>query len=176
MLPFSHVEQFAYFGDGAEHRVYYDAVRGLAIKSTHPNRFGYSARAEAEWATPVEYLKRLAWQNRIFGDECRVIGVAHEEDQLEIVTSQPWINSDPRRPRPDQHELDAYFGGFGFVPVLLNPDAPLYFNVTLGLLVADAHNRNVLRTDTGELAAIDLVIGIPGLVLLGQIRDCMRRG
>ena len=38
------IEQFRRVAEGAEHVVYYDESRGLAMKATHPNRFGHSAR------------------------------------------------------------------------------------------------------------------------------------
>lgn len=50
----------------AEHVVYYDDARALAIKATHANRFGHSAYAEGVPATPLEYLRRLGWHNAHF--------------------------------------------------------------------------------------------------------------
>jgi hypothetical protein len=58
-----------------EHTVYKDHGRALAIKASHAGQFGYSLRAEGASATPLEYLERLAWQNHIFGDDIRIIGV-----------------------------------------------------------------------------------------------------
>ena len=49
------------------------------------------------------------------------------------------------------------------------PDVPLYFQPEMGIIVADAHDRNILRNESGRLVPIDLVIGNPGPELLDQI-------
>ena len=105
LLPFSYIERFAFIGDGAEHRVYKDGTEGCAIKSTHPNKLGYSTYDEGRWATPSEYLTRLGWQNLLFGDDLRIVGVAYEDGQMEVVTSQPWIDVHPIRPNPSKEEV-----------------------------------------------------------------------
>src|SRR4051812_7697738 len=47
-MPFSFLEEFAFIGEGAEHRVYKnDLDRACAIKATHPNRFGHSITRES---------------------------------------------------------------------------------------------------------------------------------
>lgn len=52
---------------GAEHVVYHDAARRLAVKITHPNRFGHSVyNASGGGATPLEYLRRLSLPQRAF--------------------------------------------------------------------------------------------------------------
>lgn len=84
LFPFDFIEQFSFIGDGAEHRVYKSESENVAIKATLPNKFGYSTLREGHWASPLEYLKRLAWQNLIFGDEIRLIGVAYDDDQMEV--------------------------------------------------------------------------------------------
>jgi hypothetical protein len=91
------IEEFARVSQGAEHVVYHDERRRLAIKATHPDCFGHSMRNEGLAAGPVEYLQRLGWHNALFGDDIRVLGVACSEDSLEIITSQPWIVSPARR-------------------------------------------------------------------------------
>ena len=77
-LPFSYIEQFKPVGSGAEHRVYHDQKNGLAIKATHTNRFGHSTYGEGFQAFPSEYLRRLAWNNLLFGDAFSIIGVAFD--------------------------------------------------------------------------------------------------
>ena len=168
---FSYIEQFERVAEGAEHVVYYDPERGLAVKATHTNRFGHSTFAEGATATPLEYFQRLAWHNSIFGDDIRIEGVAHDESQIEVITTQPWINADPIRSTPAQSEIDAHILGMGFRKVEFVPDVPLYFHEALGLLVADAHDRNVLRNDHGGLTLIDVVVGVPGPDLLRRIQE-----
>lgn len=164
LLPFSYIEQFSFIGDGAEHRVYKsEAAVRVAIKATHCNRFGHSTLEEGKTATPVQYLKRLAWQNYFFGDDIRIIGVCYdEEDQMEIVTSQPWISVHRERPNPTSEEIDIYMGRFGFVSTSFDLDTPLYYSADYGLVVGDATDRNVIRDHEGNLTAIDVVIGPPG--------------
>jgi Serine/Threonine/Tyrosine Kinase found in polyvalent proteins len=172
LLPFDYIEQFSFIGDGAEHRVYKDDTGSkLAIKATHTNKFGYSTIQDGCWASPVEYLKRLSWQNFLFGDDLRIVGIAYEDDQMEIVTSQPWISVHEIRPNPFQEEIDVYMGKFGLVSSSLDLDTPLYYSETYRIVVADAHDRNILRDFNGDLAAIDLVIGPPGEKLRERIDE-----
>ena len=170
-LPFSHVEQFVRVSEGAEHVVFHDPSRGLAVKATHVNRFGHSVIAEGMSASPLEYVQRLVWHNTLFGDEICIEGVAFDEAQIEIITTQPWIVASPQQPSPSQSEIDAYFSSIGFCKVELVPDVPLYFHRELGILVADAHDRNILRNESGALVPIDLVIGRPGPDLLRRITE-----
>jgi hypothetical protein len=87
ILESNFIERFRLVAEGAEHVVYHDEEHGLAIKATHSNRFGHSARNEWLQATPLEYLQRLAWHNILFGDDIRVLGIAlfeenYRSDQL----------------------------------------------------------------------------------------------
>ena len=86
--------------EGAEHRVYYDGAGHCAIKSTLPNRFGHSTYGSGWAATPLEYLRRLAWHNHIFGDAIALLGIVRGEDYLEVVTSKPCITPHSLRAQP----------------------------------------------------------------------------
>lgn len=169
LLEFGYIEQFRYVGEGAEHRVYRDDSKGnLAFKATIQNRFGYSTQREDLGASPLEYLRRLAAQNWIFGDDIRMVGIFGSEEHIEVVSSQPWISVHPSRPNPSQDEIDVYMGDFGFQSMSFNLDTPLYFNRFLNLVAADAHDRNVLRDMANNLVAIDLVIGRPSPRMVKQ--------
>lgn len=133
----------------------------FAIKATLPNKFGHSTLHEGRSASPLEYLKRLGWQNLIFGDDIRIVGVAYEDGQLELVTSQPWINANEFRPNPTQDEIDQYMERFLFRSTSHDLDTPLYYSKAYGLIAGDAHDRNIIRDVDGHLSAIDLVIGPP---------------
>ena len=173
VLPFSYIEQFDYLVSGAEHRVYKsDRESKLAIKATHCNRFGHSTEEEGKGATPVQYFKRLAWQNYLFGDDIRILGVCcDEENQVEIVTSQPWINAHEIRPNPTTGEIDYYMALFGFHPTLPDLGVPIYYSDVYKLIVGNANDRNVIRDVEGKLTAIDVVIGSPGERLREKISD-----
>lgn len=162
------IEQFRQVAEGAEHIVYHDEKRALAMKATRPNCFGHSARNEGLAATPLEYLQRLGWHNALFGDDIRIEGITFVEENIEVITSQPWIVSDGKHPAL-QAEIDSYFEHLGFRRVEINPGVPIYFNERMNVIVADAHDRNILRTEEGILAPIDVVIGIPNPDLLERI-------
>lgn len=163
LLPFDFIEQFKYVGSGAEHRVYHDQSQRVAIKATHANQFGHSTFAAGMRATPLEYLERLTWCNAIFGDRFKLLGIARdEEQQVEVICSQPWISAHPTRSVPYQTEINDYFGQFGFERVPGAADAPMFYHNDLSLLVADAHDTNMLRDDKERLVAIDVVVGAVG--------------
>ncbi len=155
---------------GAEHVVYHDAERRRAIKITHPNRFGHSVYDESGGgATPLEYLRRLAYHNVLFGDDIRLIGAHLDENALEIISSQPWIVSHPETPVPGQAAVDEYLASLGFVRSDLFPFGFYFYNRANGLAVADAQPNNILVGTDGRLAPIDLVIGRPGPALLRRL-------
>jgi hypothetical protein len=169
-LGFDFVEQFKPIGSGAEHRVYHDQANGLAVKATHTNNFGHSVFARDAKATPNEYLRRLAWSNVLLGDEFRILGVAFDdEDQIEIISAHKWIEGHPSRKAPYPEEIESYLARFGFEDLTHNSDAPIFYHAGFGLLLADAHDTNVIRTVEGECAAIDVVIGRPGPQLRAEL-------
>jgi len=61
-----------------------------------------------------------------------------------------------------QTEINEYFGQFAFNRIPGAPDAPMFYNADLKLLVADAHDTNILRDEKGRLNAIDVVVGAVG--------------
>jgi hypothetical protein len=139
-----------------------DQKSGLAIKATRTNSFGHSVFARDVITTPSEYLRRLAWSNLLLGDEFKILGVAFDEEQIEIVSAHKWIEGHAIRPVPSEDEIAEYFQRFGFAPCGSNPHAPLFYNPVLGVLLGDAHDTNVIRNVDGDCAAIDVVIGYPG--------------
>jgi hypothetical protein len=171
LLSLSYVERFQPVTTGAEHAVYYDPARGVAVKATHANRFGHSADGVQKSATPLEYLRRLGWHNVLFGDEIRIEGIACDEEQMEVVTTQPWINVHRDSPHPTRAEIDAFFANLQFHKAALTENAPIYFNRRISVIIGDAHDQNVLRDENGDLVPIDLVIGRPGPALKRQIDE-----
>jgi hypothetical protein len=165
LLSFAYIEQFKPVSEGAEHVVYHDPARAVAVKATHPNRFGHSADGERLAATPLEYLRRLGWSNALFGDAIRIEGIAYDGEQMEVVTTQPWIAAHPISPRPSREDIDWYFANIKFDKAPVTEEAPVYFNRQIGVVIVDAHDRNVLRDERGALSPIDVVVGRPGLNL-----------
>jgi Serine/Threonine/Tyrosine Kinase found in polyvalent proteins len=168
-ISFRFVDQFKPIGSGAEHRVYHDEKNRLAVKATRTNSFGHSVYARDLLATPSEYLRRLAWSNLLLGDEFRILGVAFDEEQIEIVSAHKWIEGNKDRSVPFADEITEYFRRFGFKPVGNNPDAPLFYHDGFQLLLADAHDTNIIRSVNGKCAAIDVVIGNPGPRLRAEL-------
>jgi hypothetical protein len=156
--------QFSPVSSGAEHCVYFDLANLRAIKATHPNRFGHSVAYEGAQATPLEYLRRLAFHNRFFGDDIRLLGCIECDEDLEIITSQPWITADMASPAATAEQIDAYFKAITFRRSAQFEGA-LFYSAYFGLVVGDAHSGNVLVSETGKIVPIDLVVGRPGAAL-----------
>ncbi|HSY54656.1 MAG TPA: hypothetical protein VK785_09425 [Opitutaceae bacterium] len=162
--------QFHYFGEGAEHLVYFDLENLRAIKSTHPNQFGHSVAYEGARATPLEYLRRLVYHNWFFGDDIRLLGAIIGDDHLEIITSQPWITAHQTTPQASEAQIIQYFAGIRFRKSQIYPAGALFYSSHFNLVAADAHSRNVLVSDAGDIVAIDVVIGRPGQPLEERLR------
>lgn len=115
-------------------------------------------------ATPLEYLERLALQNRVFADDFRVEGVNISEKPSMIlfqqpghpsfVVSQEWIiAADPENPTPSADEIAAYLRDAGFEAV---PGAYYgWWRREDGVLIVDAKPDNFLTTADG-ITPIDL--------------------
>ncbi len=169
-IPFDFVEQFKPIASGAEHRVYHDVQNGLAVKATHTNTFGHSVFAPGARATPSEYLRRLAWSNLLLGDEFKILGVAFDEEgQIEIVIAHSWIEGHKIRAVPSDDEITDYFKRLGFARVASSPEVPLFYHDEMDLLLADAHETNVIRAVDERLSAIDVVIGRAGPIVRQQL-------
>lgn len=150
-----------FVGAGAEHETYVDVVGGFAVKLTHDGRFGHCLRREGAIATPIDYLQRLAWHNELFGDDISLHGVLENSAGLRLVSSQPWIVSNPVRLTPTQEEIDVFMADFGFTRSRCYPDGFIYFNPSAGLVIGDAQPTNLLLDETGIIRPIDLVIAAP---------------
>ncbi len=174
-IPFEYVEQFVYIGSGTEHRVYHDRSGKQAIKATLNGQFGHSLYAFGRSATPLEYLSRLAWHNAVFGDKIRIKGICFDgENHVEVVHSQPWIEPHNVRLTPSPEEIEQYFADLGFQRAHDDSAPPLFYNRELDLVVADAHNANLVRDEQGRIVAIDVVIGTPGPSVLAEVLRRLR--
>ncbi len=106
----------------------------------------------------------------LFGDEIWIEGIAYDEEQMEVITTQPWINVDlVQSPHPTRAEIDSFFANLRFNKAAISEEAPIYFNRRIGVVFGDAHDQNVLRDENGDLSPIDVVIGRPGPALKNQI-------
>jgi len=109
-------------------------------------------------ATPLEYLERLLMQNRLFGDDIQLIGVAEEDGRQVILTSQPFIHGS----EATLTEIELYFRSMWFQLVTgLNAgrrDSPAFYRDLDETLVLDAHQGNLIKDNTGHIIPIDLIL------------------
>ena len=135
---------------GHEHEVWFSERDRRVLKATYPNKFGLTLGVHRD-ATPSQYLRRLALQNRVFDDDIRLIGVWNDRGRLRIVTSQPMIEG---RTATDA-EMEATLITLRFVPLFADAD-PLWYRPADRVLAFDAHPRNFVITPAGMVIPIDV--------------------
>ncbi len=149
-----------------------DAELNRVIKLTHAGRFGLAA--DAQWffdeereeagakaylrdATPLEYLDRLIWQNTVFGDDIRLLGIIDKARGMHVVTSQPDIDGG----LVTQEEICAFMAASGFARIdavrLGHEDALAFFREADGLAVFDCHVGNFIKSGP-NVVPIDLIV------------------
>jgi hypothetical protein len=139
-------------GYGDEHQAWFDEQSGTWLKATYPNRFGLAWGRDGS-ATAKEYLSRLVLQNTYFADDIRLIAIIDASEKMRVLTSQPHIAGEPA----PYEDIQRWFTDIGFCRV--EADGRIaWFREYENLLVADAHEGNVIMTSTGELIPIDLNI------------------
>ena len=157
--------------DTAEHEVRYHTVSHQAVKKTLSGNYGYSPQWDGQHqlknlkANVVQYLTRLEFQNDLFGDDIRVVGVfsvepsfvLFEDGTPPIVTVQSWrdgVDLD-KDPFPSEGETSEYLKSFGFIPI---KDAFFgWVREDDGIVILDAKPDNFVLTQTG-IFPIDLQI------------------
>ena len=139
-------------GYGDEHQAWFDESSNRWFKATYPNRFGLGW-GSGDSATAGEYLSRLTYQNQYFADDIRLVALINSNQHLRILTSQPHIAGEA----PSQEEIQNWFRELGFVR-LVSEDRIAWFLASENLLIADAHEGNVIKTANGILVPIDLNI------------------
>jgi hypothetical protein len=139
---------------GFEHAVWFleSDTEPRVLKATWPDAFGFLP--DGHVCLPSEYLERLCLHNIVFGDDIRLEGIVEEEiGSCRIITSQPAI----RGRYADQEEIERFFVDRGFAPVRIG-DRRAWWRRADGILCADTHGGNILVTDAGGLAAIDVPV------------------
>jgi hypothetical protein len=102
-------------------------------------------------ATAREYISRLILQNSYFGDDIRLVALLNCDEGLRVFTSQPHIAGEPAA----YEEIQEWFCRLRFCRLEID-GCVAWFHAAENLLVADAHEGNVIRTASGELVPIDL--------------------
>ena len=161
-------EDFPFFkrapdGHGDEHEAWFDEASNRWFKATYHNKFGL-AWGRLDSATCREYLTRLLLQNRYFGDDIQLVALVNCGNRLRIVTSKPHIKGGPASYDP----IVNWFQNLGFVRVVYG-NRIAWYRQGENLLVADAHEGNVLLSETGVLVPIDLNVIQPSGELLSWI-------
>jgi hypothetical protein len=139
-------------GFGDEHEAWFDEASNRWFKATYPNQFGLAWGRRGS-ATAGEYLTRLVLQNQFFGDDLELVALVSAGQKLRVLTSQPHVAGEPAA----YGAIQEWFCGLGFARVEDSGSAAWYRKPE-NLLVADAHEGNVLRTGSGALVPIDLNI------------------
>ncbi len=136
--------------EASEHRVFYDAESGCAIKLTHPGRCGNAfPQGGFDAALPEEYCRRWLAYNDLFGDHVQLLGVTKTVEGISLVIRQRWIEGD----RPDKDTIHAFMDGLGFTQA---PNLRDYYCEGENLAVLDGHEDNFILAADGELVPIDV--------------------
>ncbi len=137
-------------GYGEEHQAWYDEPSNRWFKATYPNRFGLAWGRDGS-ATAGEYLSRLCWQNEFFGDDVELVALINCGGKLRVLTSQSHIKGEPA----PYSAIQQWFEEIGYTRLEIGSRIAWYREAE-NLLVADAHEGNVLQVEGGELVPIDL--------------------
>lgn len=149
-------------GHGDEHEAWFNEPTNVWFKLTYPNRFGLGWNSD-ETATPTQYVNRLLLQNEHFADRIALLGLIEVNQRMRVLTSQPHVAGDPAT----CEEIKAWFEGMGYTRVQSDEGAIAWYDPDENLLIADAHEGNVVRTKNNVLVAIDLNLMHPE----GETRD-----
>lgn len=149
------IEDFDFFqrnpdGHGDEHQAWFDEFSGRWYKSTYPNRFGLAWGRNGS-ATAGEYLTRLVLQNRYFADDIQLLSLVRCDEKLRVLTTQPHVPGEAALAA----EIQGWFYAQGYKRLEIDNCVAWYRDLD-NLLVADAHEGNVICTPDGTLFAIDL--------------------
>src|SRR5439155_9848191 len=119
---------------------------------TYRDRFGL-AWGRNGTATVREYLTRLILQNTYFGDDIELVALVNSGGKLRILTSQQHIAGEPAT----YEEIQRWIRFLGFCR-LESWGCIAWYLPSYNLLMADAHEGNVIRTATAinVLVPIDL--------------------
>lgn len=151
-------------GHGQEIQGWFEESTNRWFKATYENRFGLAWGRDGS-ATAAEYLRRLLLQNAYFGDDIRLEAIVNCCGKMRVLTSQPHIAGGPA----SYEAIQSWFESIGFAKIATNGRVAWY-RWRENLLVADAHEGNVIATAGGELVPIDLNLVQPEQDLLEWAR------
>ena len=147
---------------GREHDVRFDPLSGRRWKYTKPSMAGYTVSWGSDGpflhnASPLDYLRRLTFQNEIFGDDIRLEGLWEAScRRWSIVTSQPHVAGAP--PLLDEIMLAFEQLNFEKLPYLsVGYEGSLAYRKD-GYDVWDVHPGNVRLSQLGLPIPFDFII------------------
>ncbi len=148
---------------GAEHRVFFDAQRQMAMKVTNSNRCGMTyVNGEPEAALPSEYLERWRLQNAIFADDAELEGVIESIAGISLVIRQRWIAGTV----PEDHQITGLLADLGFH---LTHQLECYYRPKDNLALMDCHEGNFMLGDDGLVYPIDVIPIIANEILKDRL-------
>lgn len=158
---------------GSEHDIW-EGDDGEIWKVTRPDHFGWTVLPgfgglpEISEATPLEYLERWQQANRMLGDDVVLRGIAHTDDGVQVIVSQPFVLG----PYPEKREILRELQARGFDPVpgfsIGSEIDSTYFHMDSGLAMFDAASDNFILSH-GVPIPVDVILMQPGARLLRQL-------
>lgn len=148
---------------GREHDVTLHEPSGRWIKYTKPAASGYTVSWHDDRtpflhnASPLDYLQRLVWQNEVFGDDVRLVGIWSDvPHRPSIVTTQLGLHG-------TRATLDELSGAFAAVGFEILPWRGIGYEGSLSLRIEgfdiwDVHPANVLLSPEGLPLPFDVIV------------------
>lgn len=109
-------------------------------------------------------MTRLLLQNIYFADDIVLIALVRCGKRLRVLTTQPHVAGEAA----SADEIIEWFYAQGYVKLEIDGCIAWYLEAE-NLLVADAHEGNVIRTEDGALFAIDLNLMKPAGEMLQTV-------
>ena len=131
----------------SEHTLFLDEKFERVVKFTLPPNLG------AQGSIP--YLRNITACNRIFGDDIWFHGILSTKQGPAFVISQPYVDGT----EPTIEEVADWFLNQGYESKGHNR----WLHPVTGVVIADAHTGNLIKSSDGELIPIDLQVLKEGL-------------
>ena len=157
---------------GSEHDIW--EMDGEVWKVTRPDRFGWTVLPGEDGvphiaeATPLEYLERWQYANRLLGDNAILRGVSETDEGVQVVISHPFIEG----PYPEKRDIigDLSERGFSLVPRFFigSESDSSFYNEDQGIGIFDATCDNFILSQ-GVPIPVDVVIVVVGDLLRLQL-------